>query len=140
MQLHTPGRMPSFAAIGNCSKAPESSGRTLPELLYCNHIIFCCRHHTHSKEELLLAQTVFLGQFLNTSISPLVANASLPPLRGRIAGVPVLRDILFQGQLGDLIPEWYRQVREVQMAPSWNVSFGFRTQALIASVRLCCLL
>ncbi|KAK9864206.1 hypothetical protein WJX84_007741 [Apatococcus fuscideae] len=63
-----------------------------------------------SKEELLLAQTIFLGQFLNTSISPLVANASLPPLRNRIATVPVLRSIIFQGQLGDLIPEWYRQV------------------------------
>ncbi|KAK9826026.1 hypothetical protein WJX74_006561 [Apatococcus lobatus] len=68
------------------------------------------RHHTHSKEELLLAHTIFLGQFLNTSISPLVANASLPPLRSRVARVPVLRDIIFQGQLGDLIPEWYRQV------------------------------
>ncbi|KAK9817052.1 hypothetical protein WJX72_008912 [[Myrmecia] bisecta] len=65
------------------------------------------RHHTLSAEQRSLAAKLFVAQFINTAFSSMVANMALPPLRALFSHIPWLSGVLFQGVLGDMIPQWY---------------------------------
>eukprot|EP00879_Flechtneria_rotunda_P030473 GHRR01033111.1.p1 GENE.GHRR01033111.1~~GHRR01033111.1.p1 ORF type:complete len:345 (+),score=109.43 GHRR01033111.1:97-1035(+) len=67
------------------------------------------KHHTRSAEARSLAQKLFLGQFLNSALSTIIANAHVPFLQQLLNGTAADK-IFFQGIYTDLTPGWYKVV------------------------------
>ncbi len=80
-----------------------ATGLNVAGILGINALLVACaraltlfeRHRTRSQEARSLAVKLFLGQFLNSAVSTVLANAHLPALQRLVAGTRV-QAILFQ--------------------------------------------
>lgn len=54
-----------------------------------------------------IAEKIFVSQFFNTAVSLVVVNAAIPEL---MKGVPLISDVLFNGNHRDFDQMWYKDI------------------------------
>ena len=67
------------------------------------------KHGTLSYEQTSLAMKIFLVQFLNTGVSPVIANAKISEL-DTVSRKGNVELFLYSGQFPDFLPGWYQDV------------------------------
>lgn len=67
------------------------------------------KHHSRVAEERSLAHKLFLGQFINTVVSFLVATTYVPRLKWLVKST-AFANLLFEGKYIDTTPTWYQEV------------------------------